>query len=591
MDQVTQIREHVDIVSFISEYIPLRKMGRNFKANCPFHNEKTPSFVVSPERQIWHCFGCQKGGDVFSFLMEYEHMEFSEALRVLAKRAGIELEGRGFNSAVSSQKEKLYKLNHLAAEFYHYILTKHNAGKQTLAYLTQTRGINPRIIETFMLGFAPRVGNVLSNYLLTKKKYPKDDVLLSGLSIYKGQRVVDFFSGRLMFPLYDHRGNIVGFSGRVLDEKQAGPKYINTRDTVIYHKGSTLYGLHITKDDIKKKEKAIVVEGEFDVMSCFQYGIANVVAVKGTALTENQVGLLSRFTKKIALCFDEDSAGQDAIKRSLPIIEEKGITTTVIITPDGKDPDESLKKNEGSFKNAVGNDVNIYDFLLLRTLSKYNKKSAEGKQYITEELLPYFLHIENEIVKEHYLRKLSGEIDTSYESILRQTEKLQRKEKEITRPLAQKQKKKERRELLEEYIIALVVQHENILTAITKVKDVLKDFTFSIPAYQKIIEQLFVQESSEVFDMKEFFASLPSELLHMYDTCFLLPLPKFENNEHYIVEIKKTGYELKILDLRDKIKKVGEKMNQKESDEESQELQILQQEFTRLVEALQLLEK
>src|SRR5579872_214543 len=219
MDQVSQIREKIDIVSLLQEYIPLKKAGRNFKAVCPFHSDKTPSLVVSPERQIWHCFGCGKGGDCFSFLMEYEHIEFPEALRILAQKAGITLQNQRIDNATVSKKEKIYALNHLAAEFYHYLLTKHPSGKKALEYVLQ-RGIKPATINTYMLGYSPH-GASLVTYLHKKKQYSTDDIFDAGLATRYGRDVVDFFQGRLMFPLYDHRNNIIGFSGRVLnpDEK------------------------------------------------------------------------------------------------------------------------------------------------------------------------------------------------------------------------------------------------------------------------------------------------------------------------------------------------------------------------------------
>ncbi|MCL6096929.1 MAG: DNA primase, partial [Patescibacteria group bacterium] len=424
MDQASEIREKIDIVSFISEYLPLKKAGRNFKANCPFHNEKSPSFMVSPERQIWHCFGCQKGGDAFSFLMEYENMEFPEALRVLAKKAGVQLKSFSYDNQAQSEKEKIYNLNRHALKFYQYVLLKHNLGKKALFYLKEKRHMTEKLIETFSLGFSPNSGSAVSNYLINKKGYKKQDLYLAGLAFETGGRTVDFFRGRIMFPLSDHRGNIVGFSARVLDEKQDTSKYINTKETSVYHKGSLFFGLDIAKDEIKKSQQAILVEGEFDVIACFREGIRNTVAIKGTALTENQVALLSRFTPKVTLCLDMDEAGFEATKRSLPLIEKKGLTTTIII-PDGKDPDEAIQKNPGAFKKALKDDIGIYDFLIAKFLSLYDKTSSEGKGKIVEEIKPLLSAVENEVVKEHYIKKLSREIDTSIESIAKEIDKYQ----------------------------------------------------------------------------------------------------------------------------------------------------------------------
>ncbi len=436
MDEVAQIRERIDLVSFISEYIPLKKMGRNFKAVCPFHNEKTPSFVVSPERQIWHCFGgCSKGGDVYEFLMEYENLEFVEALRMLAKRTGIQLRESNFQAGTSSKKEAIYKLNRIALDFYHFVLTKHEAGKKALSYLTENRKLDARLIETFMIGFSPKEGISLSNYLINKKKYKKEDLVEAGLAFYRGPSassgqtgVFDFFRNRVMFPLFDHRGNVVGFSGRAIEEPYSGGKYINTRETIVYHKGSIFFGLNTAKEEIKKLDKAVIVEGELDVISCFSVGIKNVVAVKGTALTENQVTLMARFTNNICLCFDKDDAGYEATKRSLSSLEKKGMNITTCIFENGKDTDESIKNDPIAFKKSMKKDIPVYDFIFSKTFSSFEKDKVYGKRKIASELLPIFTRISNEIVKEHYLKKLSLELGVSLEALAKEIEKIEKKE-------------------------------------------------------------------------------------------------------------------------------------------------------------------
>ena len=277
MDQASSVREKIDIVSLISEYIPLKKMGRNFTTLCPFHSENTPSFVVSSERQIWHCFGCGKGGDAFTFLMEYENLEFVEALRLLAKKAGVTLKIGG-DSFTTSKKENIYSLNNLASDYYNFVLTKHEAGKSAMEYLIKKRGLSLELIKTFNIGFAPSGGMDLSNYLMKKKNFKREDLIDAGLSFQKDNRIVDFFRNRIIFPLIDHRGNTVGFSGRSIDDKSYGPKYINTRDTLVYHKGGMFFGLNKAKEEIKKEEFAIVVEGEFDVISLHKEGIKNTIA-------------------------------------------------------------------------------------------------------------------------------------------------------------------------------------------------------------------------------------------------------------------------------------------------------------------------
>lgn len=588
MDQVAQIREKIDLVSLISEYLPLKQLGRNFKRTCPFHNEKSPSFVVSPERQIWHCFGCGKGGDAFTFLMEYENLEFFEALRILAKKAGIELITSQYDAGLSSQKEIIFRINRIAAEFYHFLLTRHNAGKIALQYLLEKRKIKPQVIDTFMLGFSPRSGNVLSNYLLQKKSFTRKDILASGISLERRGEMMDFFLNRLMFPLFDHRENIIGFSGRSLDSSTGidGPKYVNTRETLVYHKGSTFFGLNITKQEIKKDNKAIIMEGEFDVMSSFQEGIGNVVAVKGTALTDAQVNLISRFATKVCLCFDKDSAGKEAIKRSVPLLEKKGLTVTVIGFKDGKDADEIAHKDPIELKKAVKNDIPVYDYLFFDVLSRFDKKEAIGKKNISEELLPFFAVIDNEIVKEHYLKKLSQELDVSYESILRQVEKISQKSKQsaVQERLIDK---KSRLELLEQYLLALVLQSKDPNFLLRKAVKILANFRFKIESFQKLFDHLvdFTSKQNN-FDSNQFLRILPKELVNAFDVCFLLPLPKNLTDEKIEEEVEKVARALSSIDIHSRIKELGEQIKDREKNEKLEELEGLQKELSDLVSLL-----
>lgn len=585
MDEVSQIREKIDLISLISEYIPLKKLGRNFKSNCPFHNEKTPSFVVSPERQIWHCFGCGKGGDCFTFLMEYENLEFPEALRILAKRSGIELKARDFQTGVSSKKEKIYKLNRLALEFYHFLLTKHNVGKKALNYLKTERKINPGMIELFKIGISPSFGGSLSNYLIEKKGYKKEELVEAGLSILRPNKTVDFFANRLIFPLFDHRDNVIGFSGRVLDGS-ATSKYINTRETLVYHKGNTFFGLNLAKEEIKKEESAIIVEGEFDVISLFQEGIKNVIAVKGTALTEEQAQLISRFAKRVSVSFDQDNAGQEALKRSLSVLEKKGLATSVIVSANGKDPDESIKKDPISFKKSLKNPLGVYDYLLEKILSANDKNKVEGKKKIAEEFLPFVSQIENEIIKEHYLRKLSQVLDTSYESVALEVEKLNKETKSAK--ILETKEKKQREEILEEYFLSMVFQSQNPGEIFGTVKSILKNYVFYVPAYGKIAEHFadLLKLQKGEFNSKKFVEMLPAELVPAYDTCYLFPLPKFADEEAFKTEILKVTEELRTIYLKKRVKELGEKIKAQEESENREGLETAKTEFSSLVKLL-----
>ena len=509
--------------------------------------------MVNPERQIWHCFGCSKGGDIYSFLMEYERLEFPEALRMLAKRTGIVLPERPSQIAQSSRKEKIYQLNNLAREYYHFVLTKHHAGQIARKYLEE-RGVTPQIIQTFMLGFAPGTGNALTKYLIEKKLFPKIDLIDSGLAADYGGRTRDFFRGRLIFPLVDHRDNVVGFSGRVLDKNATTAKYINTRDTIVYHKGDHVYGLNITKEAIRKANQVIICEGEFDVISCFHNGIANVVGVKGTALTENQVNLLARFAAKITFCFDGDKAGQEAIKRSVLVVEKKGLLSSVIEIPNGKDPDEALRLESGLFKKAARKDIGVYDYLLAKAAAAIDPSTAEGKKQISDEILPLLSGIKNEIIKEHYLRKIAGLLDTSYESIIKEIEHLAKKEqKVVVKTLPQVRKPKEER--TEEFLLALIIQSDDPKAAAQKAAACLSDSLPQERSCQKILHLIFDHfEKTDLFEGKSFAHSLPAELVAGFDTSLLYPLPHFEDQQKLLSEVEKKAAELKEIYNRKKIR-------------------------------------
>lgn len=584
MDTTDQIREKLDIVSYINEFVTLKRAGKNFTSNCPFHQEKTPSFSVSPDRQMWHCFGCQKGGDIFSFLMEYEHIEFPEALRILAKRAGVQLIGRGYDSETSGKKEAIYTINQQAAKYYHYVLTNLSAGKKALEYLLE-RGVSVKVIESFQIGFAPNSRYALKDYLMKKKGQKKEVLLEAGLITELERDTVDFFRGRIVFPLVDHLDNIVGFSGRTTDTTgKVKAKYINTRETLVYHKGEMFFGLNMTKDAIRKADQAILVEGEFDLLSCFQNGVGNVVGVKGTALTEKQVKLLSRYANKVTVCFDGDRAGQNAIKRSLPILEKYNVQTTVIILPEGKDPDETIKENPTAFKQLVKHDVNVYDFLLQTALKQHDKRTAEGKGKIASELLSVYGLIGNEIVKEHYLKKLSDELDTTYESLQKEIGRIAKREQEVTIPVSQLTRTS-REEMLEEYLLALLVQSDHPKKTFDTAWEILSEALVPERAQQKVITELQAfLTTNEGFSSSAFSAIVPSELQPAVNKAVLTPLSSLSEEEN-LKEVATTAKQLRDLYLRKRIKLLGDRLKQSfEGDEKAEE--ELREQFTRLVNLL-----
>jgi DNA primase len=587
-EQLEEIKKKIDIVELITEYVPLKKVGRNFKALCPFHSETNPSFYVSPERQIWHCFSCEKGGDAFSFLMEMEGMEFAEALRVLARRAGVVL--RRFKpSPLAALREKLYEINHLAAEFYHYLLTSHKIGEKALEYLLK-RGINRRSIEEFRLGFAPGMWDGLIKFLVGKKKHALADLQKAGLVIMGKRNFYDRFRGRVIFPIFDHRGNIVGFGGRVVEEKAEVPKYINTPETEVYHKSETLYGLWQTKREIKKENKAVVVEGETDMISSYQSGVKNVVAIKGSALTEGQVGLLKRYCENIFLALDMDVAGDAAARRGIEVADEEGLNIKVVRVKEGKDPDECIRKNRELWIESVSQAVPIYDFWMDSAFERYGD-SAMGKRRIGQELLPILARIADEIMKAHYIKKLAVRLGVSEEVVLKQMEKVGKigESKGGRKVYKMEEERKTRRERLEEYLLALFFQgeEEKMRKRVSKLTVVETMF------YRRIVEELKKYFSKyKKFFSEKFAKILPTELVEGYNKLYLLDLANLQDNEENLSrEFKKVLGVLRLIKLKEELAEISLEIKKLEdgkelSGEEKKRLKVENKKFSEKLKKL-----
>lgn len=581
MDDVDKIKSKLSIVDVIESYIPLKKAGRNFKAQCPFHNEKSASFVVSPERQIWHCFGCSKGGDMFTFLEEYERVDFSESLKILAERAGIQITKTVFKSKRDEKKNRIYEINHLASQFYHYLLTEHPSGKEALSYVTEKRGLNKALISTYSLGYAPTQRDALSQYLLKKKGFRREELVEAGVSFLRNGRIFDFFINRLIFPILDSRGNIIAFSGRALTDKVM-PKYINTKETPVYVKGDTVFGIYQAKDGIKREGKVIVVEGEFDVITSFKEGIDNVVAVKGTALTENQIRLLKRFTHKIVFCFDTDPAGTEAQRRSISLIAKEGITSSVIIPPEGKDPDELLRENPGLFKKALKEEMNIYDFILESSVQKEDPDTAEGKKSILLRALPYLYDIENEIIKEHYLKKLAGLLDSSLESVTKEADKLKTPPPQTKDSPIQPQKKP-RFYLVEEHLLTLLIQSSTPKESTILASSIIDGVRLQTPNFQQLFD--FIREyfkDHETFNHEEISQDISKELQDTFDLCLLTPIPQFQTEELFNHELEKTAKEAKLLSIKSQLSSISQSIKTAEKAGEEETIESLQKEFDTL---------
>lgn len=597
-DQLEEIKRKIDIVELINEHVPLKKTGRNFKALCPFHSETIPSFIVSPERQIWKCFGCGLGGDHFRFLMEKEGMEFGEALRTLAKRAGVKL--RPFKPSESEkEKQQLFEINHLASEFYHYLLLNHPAGKKSLNYILG-RGISKESLQLFKLGFAPNLWEGLQKFLVSKKGYRVEDLEKAGLVIKseKGRGYYDRFRGRLMFTLKDHRGNVVGFAGRVLDPKQEEAKYINTPETLIYHKSDLLYGLTETRETIKKADEAVLVEGELDAISSYQAGVKNVVAIKGSALTNNQVQLLGRFSKNIIFALDCDVAGDVAARRGIEIADAAGMAIKVVKLKGGKDPDEVAQKDPKLWQKLVTEAIPVYDYFLTSAFSRFDAKTAEGKQKIGQELVPVLAKISNEIVRGHYIAQLGEKLGVGEEAIAAEVAKIGSEKWEVRSELKGEElemaEKLTRREILEEHLLALAFQ-ANQWDFLRKRKVALLVKT---PRFARILKVLTKYlKRYKTFESERLAKMLPAELIETFDKLYLLDVTGIvEDEEKLTKEFEKTLNQLERLDLKEQLKGIADKIKEiekkKEIDKkEKKQLKNLDKEFRDISQKLAELEK
>ena len=572
MDQIEEIRSKIDLVAFISESIPLKKAGRNFKGLCPFHAEKTPSFIVSPERQIWHCFGCGAGGDVFGFLMQTERIEFGEALRLLAKKAGVIL--KTYQPTKSeAEKEKFYQINHLASEFFHYLLLNHRVGERALNYILQ-RGITKESLETFKIGYSPSMWDGLQKYLVGRKGYSVQDLDKAGLIVQSAksrvQSYYDRFRDRLMFPLLDHRGNVTGFAGRLLDPNVKEAKYVNTPETLIYHKSELLYPLQITKEAVKKENAAVVVEGELDAISSYQVGIQNVVAIKGSALTEPQARLLKRFCENLILSLDADTAGDMASRRGIEIADGLGLNIKVVTLEKYKDPDEAAQKEPEYLKKQITKAENVYDFFIDSAFKRFRGQTAEEKKKIGQELIPILAEIEDQIVKDIYIKKLADRLAVNEESIILQIEKLLVKTPPTPKTTSQSEKRL-RREILEEYFLALVFQSK-------EVENLLKEKElFGLPLSQKLIKALeeYLREKKK-FSSQFFFKTLPAELREGFDRLYLIDFgEKIEEADWVAREIRKTKTQLEILKIKEELQSIWQALRQNPEAEEGSRQKIL----------------
>ena len=505
---IEEIRQNNDVVDIISQYVHLTRKGRNYFGLCPFHNEKSPSFSVSPDRQIFHCFGCGVGGNVYTFLMKIEGITFKEALEQLAERANIQLPTltSGADTAKEELKAKVYKVNEFTAEFYHQNLYKPNA-KMAQEYVKK-RKLNQETLEAYKIGFSGKFDELYK--ALKQQGFGEKEILESGL-VNKNDNgtYIDRYRNRLMFPICDARGKVIAFGGRVLDDSK--PKYINSPENIVYSKGRHLFGLNVAKKYSSKK--LLIVEGYMDVISLHQRGIENVVGALGTALTEQQGWLLRKSTEQVILGFDADGAGQTAVARSMEILQNMGCDMRVLQIEGAKDPDEFIVKfGEGRFKLAMENAISLVEFKVKNLRKDINLENAADKIKFLNEIAKILAKVENTIEREIYIEKIAKGYNISKEAIFAEVNKLiysnskgiqtlQEQNKPIRKVEQNKEEKISVNENLinrENTIIALLIDaNKNVFE---KIKQNIKpeDFKDSInrEIAQKLYEELEKQDSN-----------------------------------------------------------------------------------------------
>lgn len=402
-DNIEQIKERIDIVEYIGRYLHLKRAGRNFVAVCPFHKEKTPSFSISPDLQIYKCFGCGKSGDIFSFLMDYENLDFPEILERLAKETGVKLEKGSFKSGANSNipLKITLMINTLATNFF----IKQLACDKTIQDYYHRRGFTDETIKNFKLGYAPKNRSALLQYVLSQAKFNQKQLIDSGLFVEKYGKLTDKFFDRAIFPITNQKGEVIGFTGRVINKDDQRPKYLNSPETAAFKKAYNVYGIYHARQEIRKKDLCIICEGSTDVMSTHQAGFANIVAPLGTALTDGQVALIKKYTNNILVIFDNDEAGQKAVERAFFLTTKVGINCYANNTGEYKDLDELIQKNPTALSKLIKDKIDTFTYLLLAKLGKLDLTRMADYNVATSYIKQLLLATDDPIKRNYFIKK------------------------------------------------------------------------------------------------------------------------------------------------------------------------------------------
>ncbi len=587
-----EIKNKINIVDLVGEYVPLKKAGVNWRAVCPFHQERTPSFTVSPAKQIWHCFGCGLGGDIFEFIKQIEGVDFPEALQILAPRAGVVLSRPSANyQKEKDAKKALYEINELAAKYYAKVLSDSPAALAARNYLSG-RGFKKETIEKWQIGWAPEDFHTFENFIVNKG-FQKKEAVAAGLLVEKGGKggngTVEFFDrfhGRIMFPLHDAHGRVVGFTGRVLVDKDGIGKYVNSPETPIYHKGELLYGLHFAKTEIRRKNEVIVVEGNVDVITAHEAGFANVVGSSGTALTESQLTNLKRFTDNASFAFDVDEAGVAAARRAVEAALKFGFNVKIVNLPRelGKDPDEIIRKNPSAWEEQISGAQNFLDFYFAKTFAIMDLTSAIGKKQALAELLPLLVLLPDPVDRLHYLQILSAETNVDEAILLEKIKSLSQPTKAASPAVPGARPGKPQREILERRVLGFLLRFGK---AVTSSWEDLTAEDFSTSSLQEIYKLVAPGFQQTDFDWKKLAAARPKIATELELLVFaveneleLLGLTDLE-------EVKRQFLgRLKLETLKQKMKDLAARIARAEAQKAYKEVKTLTGEFYNLTREL-----
>lgn len=566
---IEEIKNRLDVIEVVGGYLKLQKAGINYRAVCPFHSEKKPSFFVSPTRQLWHCFGsCGEGGDIFKFVMKIEGVEFGDALRILAQKAGVELKSQSPEYAqLKSERERLYEVCEIAAKFFEKQFQESKTGKEAKDYLLK-RGITEESLRKWRVGYAPDVWQSLSDFL-NSKNYKKEEMEKAGLALtsVKGS-LHDRFRGRIIFPIFDLNSQVIGFGGRVFKDKDKNEvaKYVNTPQTILYDKSRVLYGLDRAKVDIRKQGYCILVEGYVDVIMVSQAGFENVVATSGTALTPFQLKILKRYTENLYTAFDMDIAGDAATKRGIDLAQAQEFNIKVIILPEGLDPADLVLKDVGEWKKRVKEGKSILDFYFETTFSRFDLNSADGEQKIIKTLLPAIKKIPNIIIQSRWSVKLANKLGIKTEDVEKELQKIKEEYSDklgIEPEEAKNIPVKTRKELLEERLIILFLKYPNQLEEL--IESQLS--SFSLQAKDLILK---IKENP---NLKE--KDLETEVGTLFNTLSLMSEIEEIEEKDVIPEIKYCLKEINSLELKSKLIEMNKKLRRAEAENDNKKKEEL----------------